>query len=70
MSQAEIDNDEAFNRYAAPTVAFLVVNSADNFDSEIVAQNQKVLDDHQIFTDSFLEPFQMMKVRCKAVVIK
>ena len=58
---AEIDNDEAFNRYAKATIAFMVINTSENFLPEVIAENEKVMMDYQIYTDSFLNPFQQMR---------
>ena len=58
---AEIDNDEAFNRYAEPCVAFMVINAADDFEPDIVSHYNDIMKTYQSFTDEFLEPFNQMR---------
>lgn len=58
----EVDNEEAFNRYAKASVAFMVTSIPDNFDPAIVEEHLSVLAELQAFTDSFLAPFQAMRL--------
>jgi len=59
---AEIDNEEAFIRYARPAISFMILNAPDGFDAEVIANSELVMQEYQSFTDEFLEPFQKMKM--------
>ena len=58
---AEIDNDEAFNRYAKLINAFMVIIAAGNFPPAVIDESRVEFQIYQNFTDSFLEPFDQMK---------
>jgi len=65
---AEVDNEEAFIRYARPAIAFMILNAPDGFDAEVIANSELVMQEYQSFTDAFLEPFQKMKILEQSLV--
>ena len=55
---AEVSNDEAFTRYAIPSVSFMVLQQQDFFDASILYDYILNMEEAQAFTDSFLAPFR------------
>ena len=61
---AEVDNEEAFRRYAGAAVSFMVTSRGgeSEFSTEIVEEQSEILETLKSYTKDFLVPFNNMRV--------
>ena len=56
----EVSAEEAYTRYATPSVSFMVTQQQDYFDAAVIYYHILNIEETQTFTDNFLAPFREM----------